>query len=101
MAKSKRNFVWGAWDYDCDGEAYIIAKDACPNSEDVPDFICHEDRIPAKCKSEIRVQDGWCRWELRSDWDGGYGDRGGGYCIYDQKVPRAFPVWIVRKEEWY
>lgn len=101
MAKSKRYFVWATWDYDCDGEAYIIAKDVCPNKEDVSDFICREDRIPAKSKSEMRVQDGWCRWELRSDWNNDYGDRGGGYCIYDQKVPRAFPVWIVRKEEWY
>ena len=30
MAKSKRYFVWATWDYDCDGEAYIIAKDVCP-----------------------------------------------------------------------
>lgn len=60
MAKSKRYFVWDTWDYDCDGEAYIIAKDVCPNKEDVPDFICREDRIPAKSKSEMRVQDGWC-----------------------------------------
>lgn len=29
----KRQFVWDAWDYDCDGEAYIIAKDACPKRE--------------------------------------------------------------------
>lgn len=97
----KRKFVWDAWDYDCDGSAYIIAKDACLHKEGVPDFICREDQIPAKCRPEMQVQEGWCRWEVRSDWYGGYGGPGGGYCIYDQKVPRSFPVWIVRKENWY
>ena len=97
----KRQFVWDTWDYDLDGVAYIIAKDACPNKEDVPDFICREDQISLRCKPEMRVQEGWCRWEMRSDWDGGYGEACGGYCIYDQKVLRSFPVWIVRKEEWY
>lgn len=97
----KRRFVWDAWDYDCDGEAYIIAKDACPNREDVPDFICREDGIHSECKSEMRVQEGWCRWEVRSDWEGCNGKPQGWYCVYDQAVPRSFPVWIVHKEEWY
>lgn len=57
----KRQFVWDAWDYDCDGEAYIIAKDACPKREDVQDFICREDGIHSECKSEMQVQEGWCR----------------------------------------
>lgn len=97
----KRKFTWGAWNYDLCGEAYIIAKDQCPKKESVPDFICREDGIPHKCKSEMVVQEGWCRWEVRTDWEDGDGEPCGWYVVYEAKVKRAFPVWIVRKDEWY
>lgn len=32
-------FTWDKWDFDLDGEAYVIRKDVCPNREDIPDFI--------------------------------------------------------------
>ena len=97
-----RKFKWDAWDYDCDGEAYIIAKDECHEKENVPSYICEVDRIHTDCKSEMNVKEGWCRWEVRTDWgEDSDGNPRGWYCIYENKVPRSFPVWIVRKEEWY
>jgi hypothetical protein len=38
-----RKFKWDMWDYDCNGLAYIIAKDECPNKSDVPQYIVEED----------------------------------------------------------
>lgn len=106
-----RKFTWDAWDYDCDGSAYIIAKDECPNREEVPDFICREDGIHPDCKPEMVVEEGWCKYQVRTDWDGGYGEPRGGYLVEKQKKPPCdlygkkkrgwFPVWIVRKDEWY
>nr|DAI25546.1 MAG TPA: hypothetical protein [Caudoviricetes sp.] len=96
----KRRFVWDVWDFDLDGEAYIIAKDACPDRENVVDFICREDGIPEKHKSEMYVQEGWCRWEVRRGWDNLDGEPRGGYCVYNTKAPRSFAVWIIRRGEW-
>ena len=97
----KREFTWGAWNYDCEGEAYVIAKDQCPEKENVPDFICREDGLSSDCKPEMVVQEGWARWECRTDWENGDGEPFSWYVIYDGKVPRSFPVWLVRKDEWY
>nr|DAL28209.1 MAG TPA_asm: hypothetical protein [Caudoviricetes sp.] len=97
----KRKFTWDAWDYDCDGSAYIIAKDECPRREDVPDFIVREDHINPASKPEMVVQEGWLRYECRTDWEECYGGAASGYVVHDEKVPHAFPVWIVRQEEWY
>lgn len=97
----KRKFTWDAWDYDCDGDAYIIAKDECPRCEDVPDFICREDHLDPACTTDMVVKEGWCRHECRTDYEEHYGERLSSYVVHDEKVPRAFPVWIVRKDEWY
>ena len=35
---AKRYFTWDTWDFDCNGTAYIIALDECPNIEDVPKY---------------------------------------------------------------
>lgn len=97
-----KKFKWGSWDYDCCGaESYVISKDQCSNKEDVPDYICKVDRINEECKAEMNVQEGWCRWEVRTDWEDGDGEPQAWYCIYEKKVPRSFPVWTVRKDEWY
>lgn len=106
-----RKFTWDAWDYDCDGSAYIIAKDECPNREDVPDFICREDGINPDCKPEMVVEEGWCKYQVRTDWEYGYGKPSGSYvvekrknqpCDINGKKKRGwFHVWIVRKDEWY
>lgn len=106
-----RKFKWEAWNFDCDGEAYVIAKDECRNSEDVPDFICQNDGIHPDCKMEMVVEEGWCKYQVRTDWENGDGEPMGGYVVYKQKEPPKdmsgkkkagwFPVWIVRKEEWY
>lgn len=104
-----RKFKWEAWDYDCDGEAYIIAKDECPNAADVPDYICEVDGIHPECKPEMVVQEGWCKYQVRTDWEDREGERIGGYVV--EQCPHMstaykgkrgwFPVWIVRKDEWY
>lgn len=44
MAKT-RKFEWEVWDFDENGNAYIIAKDLCPAKEDVPKFIVRADGI--------------------------------------------------------
>lgn len=97
----KRKFTWKAIGYGYDGGAYIIAKDECPRREDVPDFIVREDHINPASKPEMVVREGWLRYECRTDWAECYGCAASGYSVYDKKVPRAFPVWIVRKDEWY
>ena len=38
-----KKFTWNMWNYDCDGNAYIIAADECPNRADVPFYIVKED----------------------------------------------------------
>lgn len=96
----KRKFTWDAWDYDGDGSAYIIAKDECPHREGVLGFICRKNHIEPKCAADMVVKDGWCRYECRTDWEEHYGERLSLYAAYDEKVPHAFPVWIVRKEPW-
>lgn len=104
-----RKFKWDAWDFDCDGEAYIIAKDECPNAADVPDYICEVDGIHPDRKPEMVVQEGWCTYQVRSDWEDHEGERLGSYVVYEgphmstaYKGKRGwFQVWIVRKGEWY
>ena len=108
-------FTWDAWDFDCDGDAYIIAKRVCPERADVPTFIIREDHIPNECEKDMVVQEGWCIFQCRSDWDmwdgGPSGPRGfyvvetyepyTKHCITGKRKRGWFPVWIVRKDEWY
>ena len=105
--KSKRKFTWDMWDFDGDGSAYIIAKDECPEESEVPDFICREDRLHEKCKSEMVVEEGWCKYQVRSDWLDLKGKAMGSYVVEKWKSPPLgkergwFPVWIVRLGERY
>lgn len=104
-----RAFKWDSWDFDLDGSAYIIAADECPDKADVPDYICREDRIHSECKPEMIVEEGWCKFQVRSDFYEHEGERTGSYVV--EKHPHMstafkgkrgwFKVWIVRKEEWY
>lgn len=106
-----RKFKWDAWDFDCDGDAYIIAKAECPKREDVPDYIVNADGLHADCKGGMKIEDGWCKFQVRTDWENGDGEPKGGYCVtkyepetlnlYGKRKPGWFPVWIVRKGEWY
>ena len=105
-----KKFTWDAWDFDGDGEAYIIAKSEC-NGEDVADFICKADGIHPDCKIAMTVEEGWCKYECRSDWENYEGEQLGGYHAVQVRnrpkradgrpLPGWFPVWIVRKDEWY
>jgi hypothetical protein len=104
-------FKWDAWDFDCDGEAYVIAKRECPNKQDVPDYIVREDNLLDKCKIGMKVEECWCKWQVRSDWYNSEGKPKGGYCvetyephikdIYGKRKRGWFEVWVVRKSEWY
>lgn len=82
MART-RKFGWDAWDFDGDGNAYIIAKDLCPSKEDVPKFIVKADGIHPDCMAEMNVQEGWCKYMVRSDWDNVDGPCGGYYVEND------------------
>jgi hypothetical protein len=116
----KRKFDWGAWNYDDDGEAYIIRKDLCPNRADVPEWIMKADHLNPECLNPARgahlaerdVKDGWCKYQCRTDWYNGDGDPQGGYLVEDcgshkrldnsgKNSPGWFEVWIIRKGEWY
>lgn len=111
---SKPKFNWDRWDFDTDGDAYIIRKDICPSREDVPDFIVREDNLHEDCKQGIidgGVREGWCKWQVRTDWEDGDGEPQGGYGVtmYEgvtlnicgKRKRGWFPVWIVRLGEWY
>ncbi len=124
----KRQFKWDKWDYDCSGTAYIIARDKCPNREDVPEWIVHADNLSLEvldgnnphCLSKDDIKEGWCKYQVRTDWENGDGEPRGGYYVenkahtsvpmfqywqggttYSKKSPGWFPVWIVRIGEWY
>lgn len=106
-----KKFTWDAWDFDCDGDAYIIAKSECHERENVPDYIIKADNLDPACKSGMIVEDGWCKYQVRSDWEDCGGEPYGGYCVEPcesftkrldgKRKPGWFPVWIIRKGEWY
>ena len=95
-------FTWNKWDFDSEGDAYVIRKSLCPKPEDIPDFIVKEDELPEhykSCIAEIAVEEGWCRFYVSRYWDdydepkGGFGVEFGGN---KKRKPGWFPVWIVR-----
>lgn len=113
-----KKFKWDKWDYDLCGEAYVIAKDECPNKEDVPGYIVEVDMLPNDVLvpgddgndylSPENVVEGWCKFQVRSDWADAEGPSGG-YLVNEDshtspfyKHKRGwFPVWIVRIGGWY
>lgn len=106
-----RKFTWDSWDFDLDGDAYIIAKGECPERENVPDYIIKADNLHHDCKDGMKIEEGWCKYQVRTDWENGDGKPMGGYFIetyepftknlFGKRKPGWFPVWIVRKDEWY
>jgi len=100
---SKRGFTYEKWDYDCDGEAFIIAKDECPIKENITGYL--KERIEIGCDCEIPLSDikeGVCKYQVRSDWEGCDGPTGGYYVDDSIKTKKGwFSVWIVRIGEWY
>jgi len=106
-----RKFKWNSWDFDCDGDAYIIAKAECTKRDNVPDYIIREDCLHPDCKDGMKIEEGWCKYQVRTDWENGDGKPLGGYVVeqYEpltrkldgKRKPGWFPVWIVRKGEWY
>lgn len=100
-----RKFKWMAWDFDCEGEAYVIAQDEC-SKEDVPDYIVREDCLHEDCKSGMVIEEGVCKYMVRSDWNDFEGEAIGGYYVRQGQFdisgcPGWFRVWIVRKGDWY
>ena len=108
-----RKFKWDMWDFDGDGMAYVIAKDECPNKEHVPTYIVREDGIHpdvlnpkfGECLCPEIVQEGWCKFQVRSDWIDEEGEHKGGYVVnlgtHNRQHKGWFPVWVVRLGEWY
>jgi len=106
-----RNFKWNSWDFDCDGEAYIIAKAECPERDKVPEYICAVDNLHSNCMAGMEIKEGWCKFQCRSDWENMESGPHGWYVVetyepYTKRLdgkrkPGWFPVWIVRKGEWY
>jgi len=104
-------FTWDSWDFDCDGNAYIIAKKECPEKECVPNYIIKSDNLNEECKEGMVVEEGWCKYQVRSDWINTEKPCGGylvetyephtRHSITNNKKRGWFPVWIVRKGEWY
>ena len=103
---SKRKFTWDSWNYDCDGDAYIIAKDQCPDSTALPEWIVQADSLDPACAAEIvdDIKEGWCAFRCRSDWENSEGPQGSYFVVRQKEKPKTrgwFPVWVVRKGEWY
>lgn len=99
-------FKWDAWDFDCEGEAYIISKRECSEKEKVPDFIIKEDNLHPDCKDGMVVNEGVCKFMVRTDWENCDGEPRGGYYVHEGNKDITgmrgwFPVWIVRKGDWY
>ncbi|GHU53047.1 hypothetical protein AGMMS49975_10150 [Clostridia bacterium] len=109
---NKRKFVEDSWDYDCDGYAYIVAKDCVKTLADVVErsaaFYCGEPRE----NPEEYIQGGWCKYQVRTDWYEFEGERRGSYIVFDDTDAKKyilntngkrklgwFPVWILRFPE--
>lgn len=101
-----RRFTWDAWNFDYGGDAYIIAKAECPKQENVSDYIIQVDNLSPNCRAGMEIEDGWCKFQVRTDWANYEGEPLGGYYV-EQHTKRNnnkkgwFPVWIVRKGDWY
>ena len=104
-----KQFRWDVWNFDGDGNAYIISTDICPEAKDVPDFICMADHLSERYKGKMIVEEGWCKFQVRSDFEDWVGQGKGLYIamLYPHmttafKGKRGwFEVWIVRRGEWY
>lgn len=109
----KRKFTWLLWNYDFDGDAYVIAKSECPYREKLPQWLITTEHLNAECAADIAaaVQEGWCKYQVRSDFEDLEGEPHGGYVVTTDEAetkridgkrkPGWFPVWIVRTGEWY
>jgi hypothetical protein len=107
-------FTWNRWAFGCDGDAFIIAKKICPEKENVPQFIVENDGVSESCKKDMVVEEGWCKFQVRTDWEDYEGEPIGGYHVVEAKFDAKtkdsltgkrkrgwFPVWIVRTGDWY
>lgn len=106
----KRAFTYEIWDFDCNGEAFVIAKDQCPEQEKVAAYIADQEGFDPACANEMIVEEGYCKYQCRSDWENDDCPRGG-YTVEQQKAYPTyqdgrrkrgwFPVWIIRLGDWY
>ena len=105
-----RKFTWLKWDIDFGGECYVIAKDLCDTADDVKQYVVKEDNLDPLCAKDMIVEDGWCKFQVRSDWsehDGPAGwyvverDKSCAHDVYGKRRSGWFPVWIIPVGEWY
>jgi hypothetical protein len=98
-----------SWDFDGYGHAFVVSKDVCKTPKDVLDLVKSEiERQPVNPGNEHAVEEGWCKFQCRSDWSDGYA--GGGYVVVDcerefettnalgKRTPGWFRVWYVRHD---
>ena len=106
-----RKFKWNKFDIDGDGECYVIAKDECPSKADVPMFVVKQDTLDTACAPDMVVEEGWCKFQCRTDWDNTDGEPRGWYVVemdesfslnlYGKRKAGWFAVWVIRIGEWY
>ena len=106
-----KKFDWKKYDIDGNGECYVIAKEQCVEKSEVPAFICKVDCLDKACAPDMEVEEGWCKFQCRTDWENGDGEPQGWYVvemdeseskdIYGKRKRGWFPVWVVRIGEWY
>ena len=107
----EHKFTWKAWDFDSEGEAYIISKRECPDRAKVVDYILMQDHLDPAYRSalERNLREGWCAYQCRSDWMDTSGAMGWyvveleeKYILNLQGVRKRgwFPVWVIRKDTW-
>lgn len=75
------------------------------------DLDCCQLVVPSlgECLCADIVEEGWCKFQVRTDWEDMEGERHGWYVV--EKAPHNspifrgkrgwFPVWIIRLGEWY
>ena len=101
---SKRNFKWDVLEL-LTGFAYVISKDECKKKENVLEYIeKNKGKDDYQLDDKQPIHEGWCRYEVRSDWENVDG-KSGGYVVYEGERPvnevtgkplsGSFPVWIV------
>lgn len=109
----EKKFTWNRWRIDGDTDTIVIAKSEVQNKEDVADYIIEAEGFLSEFKEEIEhnIKEGWCKWQIRRDWNDFEGEAIGGYLVEEtsnrpatpdgKPQPGWFPVWLIRADYWY
>lgn len=90
-----RSFTSNLWDFDGDGEAFIVAQDKYTAAEAV-----EKADLELPDHKGMQARYGMCAYQCRSDWEDDEGGPKGGYIVEIGEARKGrrgwFPVWIVR-----